>query len=69
MAEKDLTEVWNPAHPVELLNDVLRKQNRSPAEPRLIAQAGKNTLEVAYNVALYCDKEFLGSGKCNIGQI
>ncbi|KYQ59514.1 39S ribosomal protein L44, mitochondrial [Trachymyrmex zeteki] len=62
LAEKDLTEVWNPAHPVELLNDVLRKQNRSPAEPRLIAQAGKNTLEVAYNVALYCDKEFLGSG-------
>ncbi|TGZ54096.1 39S ribosomal protein L44, mitochondrial [Temnothorax longispinosus] len=62
LAEKDLTEIWNPARPVELLNDVLRKQNRSPAEPRLIAQAGQNTLEVAYHVAMYSDKQFLGSG-------
>ncbi|KYM98302.1 PREDICTED: 39S ribosomal protein L44, mitochondrial [Cyphomyrmex costatus] len=62
LAEKDLTEIWNPAHPVELLNDILRKQNRSSAEPRLIAQTGNNTLEVAYHIGMYCDKEFLGSG-------
>ncbi|KYM87802.1 39S ribosomal protein L44, mitochondrial [Atta colombica] len=62
LAEKDLTEIWNPANPVELLNDILRKQNRSFAEPRLIAQVGENTLEVVHHVALYCDKEFLGSG-------
>ncbi|EGI62381.1 RM44 protein, partial [Acromyrmex insinuator] len=62
LAEKDLTEIWKPANPVELLNDILRKQNRSLAEPRLIAQVGENTLEVVYHIALYCDKEFLGSG-------
>ncbi|KAG5346245.1 RM44 protein, partial [Acromyrmex charruanus] len=62
LAEKDLTEIWNPANPVELLNDILRKQNRSLAEPRLIAQVGENTLEVVHHIALYCDKKFLGSG-------
>ncbi|XP_029169915.1 39S ribosomal protein L44, mitochondrial [Nylanderia fulva] len=62
LAEKDLTEIWNPAQPVEILNDVLQKQNRSPAEPRLIGQAGQNTLLVVYHVAMYSDKEFLGSG-------
>ncbi|KYN36671.1 39S ribosomal protein L44, mitochondrial [Trachymyrmex septentrionalis] len=62
LAEKDLTEIWNPDNPVELLNNILQKQNRSSAEPRLIAQVGENTLEVVYHIALYCDKEFLGSG-------
>ncbi|XP_011641219.1 39S ribosomal protein L44, mitochondrial [Pogonomyrmex barbatus] len=62
LAEKDLTEIWNPSQPVELLNDILRKQNRSPAEPRLIGHAGQNTLLVTYHVAMYSDKQFLGSG-------
>nr|XP_012224613.1 PREDICTED: 39S ribosomal protein L44, mitochondrial [Linepithema humile] len=62
LAEKDLTEIWNPANPVEYLNDVLHKQNRSPAEPRLIGQAGQNTLLAVHHVAMYSDKQFLGSG-------
>ncbi|XP_012532865.2 39S ribosomal protein L44, mitochondrial [Monomorium pharaonis] len=62
LAEKDLLEIWKPDQPVELLNDVLRKRNRSPAEPRLIGHAGQNTLLVTYHVAMYSDKEFLGSG-------
>lgn len=69
LAEKDLTEIWKPARPVELLNDVLRKQNRSPVEPRLIGHTGQNTLLVTYHVAMYSDKEFLGSGKYNNGHI
>ncbi|KAL0114029.1 hypothetical protein PUN28_011388 [Cardiocondyla obscurior] len=62
LGEKDLKELWNPAHPVELLNDILLKQNKSPIEPRLIGQTGQNTLLMAYHVAMYSDKEFLGSG-------
>lgn len=62
LAEKDLTEIWNPARPVELLNDILQKQNRSPVEPRLIAQGGQNTLLATYHVGMYSDKQFLGSG-------
>lgn len=63
LAEKDLTEIWNPSEPVKILNDVLHKQNRASAEPRLIGQAGQNTLLAVYNVAMYSDKKFLGSGK------
>lgn len=62
LAEKDLIEIWNPANPVEYLNDILHKQNKSPAEPRLIGQAGQNTLLAVYHVAMYSDKIFLGSG-------
>ncbi|XP_029663747.1 39S ribosomal protein L44, mitochondrial [Formica exsecta] len=62
LVEKDLTEIWNPAEPLEILNEVLRKQKRSLAKPRLIGQAGQNTLLVAYHVAMYSNKEFLGSG-------
>lgn len=63
LSEKDLTEIWNPAEPVGILNDVLQKQNRAPAEPRLIGQAGQNTLLAVYHIAMYSDKKFLGSGK------
>ncbi|KAH0952449.1 hypothetical protein HN011_011947 [Eciton burchellii] len=62
LAEKDLTEIWNPDHPVEILNVTLQKQNRSPVEPRLIAHAGQNTLLVVYRIGMYSDKQFLGSG-------
>lgn len=62
LAEKDLTEIWNPANPVEYLNNILRKQNREPAESRLIGQTGQNTLLAVYHVGVYSDKQFLGSG-------
>ncbi|XP_032689482.1 39S ribosomal protein L44, mitochondrial [Odontomachus brunneus] len=62
LAEKDLTEIWNPSQPCETLNNILQKQNRFPAEPRLIAHAGKNTLLAAYHIGMYSNKEFLGSG-------
>jgi len=63
LAEKDLTEIWTPDQPVEVLNAILREQDRSPVEPRLIAHAGQNTLLVVYRVGMYSDKQFLGSGK------
>jgi len=63
LAEKDLTEIWNPAQPVEVLNVTLWKQDRSPVEPRLIGHAGQNTILRAYRIGMYSDKQFLGSGK------
>lgn len=62
LAEKDLTEIWNPSQPCEILDNVLRKQNRSPAEPRLIRHAGQNTLLAVYHIGFYSNKEFLGTG-------
>lgn len=62
LAEKDLTEIWNPSQPCEILDNVLRKQNRPLAEPRLIRHAGQNTLLTVYHIGMYSNKEFLGSG-------
>ncbi|EFN78401.1 39S ribosomal protein L44, mitochondrial [Harpegnathos saltator] len=62
LAEKDLMEIWNPSQPCEILDNVLHKQDRSPAEPRLIGHAGQNTLLASYHIGLYSNKEFLGSG-------
>ena len=66
LAEKDLLEIWKPTRPVNLLNGVLWKQNKSLAEPRFIGHTGQNTLLVVYHVAMYSDTEFLGSGKRNL---
>ncbi|XP_011871457.1 PREDICTED: 39S ribosomal protein L44, mitochondrial [Vollenhovia emeryi] len=62
LAEKVLTEVWNSGQPVQVLNGLLQAENKSPVEPRLIGQTGQNTLCVTYHVAMYSDKQFLGSG-------
>ncbi|EZA49689.1 hypothetical protein DMN91_012762 [Ooceraea biroi] len=62
LAEKDLTEIWTPPQPTEVLDAVLAKQDRSLCEPRLIAHTGQSTLLVVYHVGMYSDKQFLGSG-------
>lgn len=63
LAEKDLNEIWNPSKPFEMLNQLISKENRAPVEPRIIGQAGKNTILSAYHIAVYSNKQFLGSGK------
>lgn len=63
LAEKDLLEIWCPEEPVEILNDILDREHRELAEPRIIAQTGVNTLIPVYNIAVYSNQEFLGSGK------
>ncbi|XP_078039716.1 mitochondrial ribosomal protein L44 [Augochlora pura] len=62
LATKDLTEIWCPPEPFEMLNSMICKERNSPVEPRIIGQAGKNTILSAYQVAVYCNKQFLGSG-------
>ncbi|XP_015593509.1 39S ribosomal protein L44, mitochondrial isoform X2 [Cephus cinctus] len=62
LAEKDLIEIWTPSNPLENLNEILRKDNRQLAEPRLISQTGINSLIPVYRVAVYSNKEFLGVG-------
>lgn len=62
LAEKDLSEIWCLSEPLKVLNSILSKENRPLVEPRIIAQAGKNTLLSAYHIAVYSDKQFLGSG-------
>lgn len=65
LADKELASIWCPNKALSELNDILLKTGRAPAEPRLIAQNGVNTLLASYHVAFYSDKQFLGSG-CGI---
>ena len=63
LVEKDLIEIWCPEDPMEILNDILDREHRELAEPRIIAQTGINTLLPVYQIAVYSNQEFLGSGK------
>lgn len=65
LADKELASIWCPNKALAELNDILLKKGRAPAEPRLIAQNGANTILASYHVAFYSDKQFLGSG-CGI---
>ena len=45
-----------------MLNDLISKERETTVEPRIIGQAGKNTILSAYEIAVYSNKQFLGSG-------
>lgn len=62
LVDKDLTELWCPTKPFELLNDMISTKKKTSIEARLIGQTGKTTVLSAYHVGIYADKEFLGSG-------
>ncbi|XP_011312845.1 39S ribosomal protein L44, mitochondrial [Fopius arisanus] len=62
LAERDLTELWHPEEPLKILNGILTRDGGEPAEPRLIAQSGVNSVLPVYQVGLYSKKEFLAAG-------
>lgn len=62
LADKELPSVWIPSNPLQELNDILSKEGRGLAEPRIIGEAGVNTLLASYHVAVYSDKQCLGIG-------
>lgn len=61
--DKEIPALWRPDDPEAILNDILAREDREEAEPRLIGQAGVRSLLAVYRVAFYSNKEFLGSGK------
>lgn len=58
----DINEYWKIDDATELLKDICKDKKLGEPEPRLIANAGQNTLLAAYNVGIYCNKKMLGSG-------
>lgn len=62
LVEKDLVEIWCPEDPLEILNDILDREHKELAEPRIIAESGANTLIPVYQIGVYTNEEFLGSG-------
>ncbi|XP_054016767.1 39S ribosomal protein L44, mitochondrial [Hylaeus anthracinus] len=62
LANKDLTEIWCPKEPFKMLNDIVSNEIKAPVEPRIIRHAGTNTVLAVYQIAVYANKQFLGSG-------
>ncbi|XP_058454380.1 large ribosomal subunit protein mL44 [Malaya genurostris] len=60
--QQDVNEYWNIDDPLSLLQEYCRKKKIGEPEPRSIGLIGKNTILAAHNVAIYCNKEFIGSG-------
>lgn len=57
---KDVCELWDVSDPHERLAALLEDSGRPPAEPRLLWESGRNTLEASFCVGLYSDKQMLG---------
>lgn len=62
---KDVCELWEIPDPHERLAAVLQDSGKAPAEPRLLWESGRNTLEASFCVGLYSNKQFLG---CSAGE-
>lgn len=62
LSQKDINELWTIDEPFKLLQEVCDNQQFGAPEPRLIGEAGKNTLLACYQVGIYCDKRLLGTG-------
>lgn len=50
---------------MKVLNDILARNGCGEPEPRLIFQSGKNTIQAVYQVGVYADRNFMGSGESN----
>lgn len=62
LSGKDINELWTIRDPENTLASILEKDGKRKPEPRIVAEAGKNTILSAFQVGLYSEKEFLGIG-------
>lgn len=60
--QKDINEFWRIENPVKLLEEVCRQKNFGEPEPRLLGEAGVNTVLASYHVGIYCKKQQIGAG-------
>ncbi|XP_067015421.2 large ribosomal subunit protein mL44 [Anabrus simplex] len=58
----DVNDIWHPEDCIKTLADILSREGRSEAEPRLLGEVGRNTVLAAYHVGMYVDKELIGKG-------
>ncbi|ODM97938.1 39S ribosomal protein L44, mitochondrial [Orchesella cincta] len=60
---KDINEIWDVARPWHMMVDIAKQKGLYPVEPRLIREAGRNTIHAVYVVGVYDkDKQLLGKG-------
>lgn len=58
---QDVNEYFTIEDPWSMLADIVKKEGGT-LEPRLIGEAGRNTLLACYRVGLYVDKKMVSSG-------
>lgn len=63
LADKDLMEIWQIKDASSTLKRILARERLPPAEPRLLRESGRNTLQACYVVGLYVNKQLIGEGK------
>ncbi|XP_037040319.1 39S ribosomal protein L44, mitochondrial-like [Bradysia coprophila] len=60
--QKDIDSMWDIERPIELLQEYCRANKFAEPEPRLLNDAGKNTIMAVYHVGIYCDRKMLAAG-------
>ncbi|ELT88425.1 hypothetical protein CAPTEDRAFT_222168 [Capitella teleta] len=59
---RDLFELWDIVNPVGLIQSIFNKQGRGELEPRLLWEAGSDTVVSSYMVGFYENKKLIGKG-------
>lgn len=60
--QQDIESMWEIERPIETLQEFCRIKKFAEPEPRLLNDAGKNTILAAYHVGIYCDRRLLATG-------
>lgn len=63
LVDQDLTSFCSPEHPMDTLQEALKESGSEPAEPRLIAEVGRNSILASYQVGIYLNKKMIGRGE------
>lgn len=62
LVDQDLTSFCIPENPLDTLQDILKKSGADPAESRLIAEVGRNSVLASYQVGIYSNQKMIGRG-------
>lgn len=62
LSGKDINDLWTIQEPLQVLSKILERDGRAQVEPRIIAEAGRNTILATYQIGLYSDKKLIGVG-------
>lgn len=54
--------MWEIQRPIQTLQEFCKNNKYAEPEPRLLNDAGKNTILAVYHVGIYCDRRLLAAG-------
>lgn len=60
--QKDIESMWEIERPIDTLREFCTINKYAEPEPRLLNDAGKNTILAVYHVGIYCDRRLLATG-------